>query len=276
MIPIDSETLRYGLGCFETIKVYPKRKIAFLDEHIERLLYGIQVLNLEECLYSNQATLENNKNLDKNNGSINWFETKEIFIKQTQSFVEETNSQKCFEAPQILRLIFTKETGLQCFLIAYKEKNSFLKLMISNLWRVDSECPLNQIKSFNYLKNYFAHAEAKKAGFDDSILLNEKGEIVEASKANIFFRSKDGDWLTPSLESGCLPGIIRGKLIRLLNAKEEIINANSFERFESCFVCNSLIELQKISSINDYQFRDFNTSNIKKSLRNLVGLQETE
>ena len=55
-----------------------------------------------------------------------------------------------------------------------------------------------------------AHAE----GFDEFLLLNEKGGIAECSSANVFL-VRDGRALTPPLASGCLPGVTREILLEI-------------------------------------------------------------
>lgn len=54
---------------------------------------------------------------------------------------------------------------------------------------------------------------AKKRGGFDGIFTNERGEITEGGRSNIFALVGD-TWLTPPLSSGVLPGIMRGKLLR--------------------------------------------------------------
>src|ERR1700692_2509073 len=56
-----------------------------------------------------------------------------------------------------------------------------------------------------------AWAEAQRDGFDEVLLLNERGEVSECTAANIF-AVKGGKVLTPPLNSGCLEGVTRGGL----------------------------------------------------------------
>jgi branched-chain amino acid aminotransferase len=49
-------------------------------------------------------------------------------------------------------------------------------------------------------------------GFDEAILLNERGEVAECTSANIFIANGSQVW-TPPLGSGCLPGITREVLL---------------------------------------------------------------
>ena len=71
--------------------------------------------------------------------------------------------------------------------------------------------PLAGVKSISWLPNVWAVAEAQKEGFDEVVLLNERGEVAECTAANIF-AVKNGKIYTPPLNSGCLEGVTRGIL----------------------------------------------------------------
>ena len=53
---------------------------------------------------------------------------------------------------------------------------------------------------------------AQQRGFDEVILLNERGEVAECTSANLFIANGSQVW-TPPLSSGCLPGITRELLL---------------------------------------------------------------
>jgi branched-chain amino acid aminotransferase len=77
-----------------------------------------------------------------------------------------------------------------------------------------SASPLSGVKSISWLNNVWAVAEAAKEGFDEVIMLNERGEVAECTSANIF-AVKEGKVLTPPLNSGCLEGVTRGILMEV-------------------------------------------------------------
>jgi branched-chain amino acid aminotransferase len=74
--------------------------------------------------------------------------------------------------------------------------------------------PLAGVKSISWLQNVWAVAEAQKEGFDEVVLLNERGEVAECTAANIF-AVKNGKIHTPPLSSGCLEGVTRGILFEI-------------------------------------------------------------
>lgn len=88
---------------------------------------------------------------------------------------------------------------------------SGLSLAVSP-YRVSTFSPLARIKSLNYLDHVLAKEEARSRDFDEAVVLNERGEIVSATTANIFW-SKGGTVHTPALSTGALAGITRDCVI---------------------------------------------------------------
>lgn len=74
--------------------------------------------------------------------------------------------------------------------------------------------PLAGVKTISWLSSVWAAAEAQQAGFDEVVLLNERGEVSECTAANIF-AVKGDKVLTPPLSSGCLEGVTRGVLMEV-------------------------------------------------------------
>jgi branched-chain amino acid aminotransferase len=74
--------------------------------------------------------------------------------------------------------------------------------------------PLAGVKCISWLPNLWAVTEANREGFDEVILLNERGEIAECTSANIFI-VKNTKVFTPPLNSGCLEGVTRGILFEI-------------------------------------------------------------
>jgi branched-chain amino acid aminotransferase len=73
---------------------------------------------------------------------------------------------------------------------------------------------LCSVKTISWLDNVWSVGEAARNGFDEVVLLNERGEVAECTSANIF-AVKDGKIFTPPLNSGCLEGVTRGILFEI-------------------------------------------------------------
>ena len=70
------------------------------------------------------------------------------------------------------------------------------------------------VKTISWLDSVWAVAEAHREGFDEVVLLNERGEVSECTAANIF-AVKNSKVITPPLSSGCLEGVTRGVLMEI-------------------------------------------------------------
>jgi branched-chain amino acid aminotransferase len=74
--------------------------------------------------------------------------------------------------------------------------------------------PLAGVKVTSWLNNVWNFAEAQARGFNEVVLLNERGEAAECTAANIFCVRR-GTVETPPLSAGCLEGVTRGLLLEL-------------------------------------------------------------
>ena len=74
--------------------------------------------------------------------------------------------------------------------------------------------PLAGVKVTSWLNNVWSLHEAHQAGFDEVVMLNERGEVAECTAANIFCVRGERAY-TPPLTSGCLEGITRSVLLEI-------------------------------------------------------------
>lgn len=81
-------------------------------------------------------------------------------------------------------------------------------------YRANTLSPLAGIKSVNYLEHLLAWEEARARDFDEAIVLNERGEVMSATMANIFWATR-GTLHTPALQTGALAGTTRALVIEL-------------------------------------------------------------
>ncbi|MGB6200477.1 MAG: aminotransferase class IV [Candidatus Acidiferrales bacterium] len=77
--------------------------------------------------------------------------------------------------------------------------------------------PLAGVKVTSWLNNVWNLAEAHERGFNEVVLLNERGEVAECTAANVFCVRR-GTVETPPLSAGCLEGVTRGLLLELAPA----------------------------------------------------------
>ncbi len=117
---------------------------------------------------------------------------------------------------------------------------------------VDETSPRSGFKMLPFTQNVASLTEARAKGFDDGIRLNQKREVCESSVANLLLRL-EGQWVTPELASGCLPGITRELSLEWLEIQERRISAAELENVEAIFLLSSLKELQPVAVLGDQE-----------------------
>ena len=80
---------------------------------------------------------------------------------------------------------------------------------------------------------------ARYPGIDEVLLVNQRGEVTEATASNILVKI-DGHLYTPPLDSGCLPGIYREVLLSDGSVTEEVIRVDDLDRAEEISLVNSV------------------------------------
>lgn len=130
---------------------------------------------------------------------------------------------------------------------------AFANVQISNVTRY-SKSILAGAKTTSYMENVIALQNAKAAGFDEAILLNENGHISEGTGSNIFF-IKDREIFTPPLSSGALGGITRELLMDTVPAIKELqLVPADVARMDAAFLTSSTRDLQPIKMFGEHEF----------------------
>lgn len=118
---------------------------------------------------------------------------------------------------------------------------------------INSNSPLSGIKSISYGQSMLAVRTAHARGYSDGVYLNENSDVVETGSANIIIL-KDGKFITPALESGCLPGITRQILIKDFAVTEGLFTWDQLLEAEAVFLCSSIRLLTPVSKVEDKLF----------------------
>ena len=103
--------------------------------------------------------------------------------------------------------------------------------------------PLAGVKTISWLNNVWSIAEANKEGFDEVVMLNERGEVAECTSANIFV-VRERKIVTPPLSAGCLEGITRGILLEIapeagLSIVEQTLHPEDLYAAEEVFITST-------------------------------------
>jgi para-aminobenzoate synthetase / 4-amino-4-deoxychorismate lyase len=86
---------------------------------------------------------------------------------------------------------------------------------------------------------------ARRPELTEVIFLNERGEVTEGANSNIVVL-KDGELLTPALESGLLPGVFRGELLALGSIRERTLTRLDLETAEQIYLINSVRKWRRV------------------------------
>lgn len=230
----------YGYGLFETVRAYNGHPFR-LDEHLERLAAGAAQLGiavdtavLKEAV---ATTIQANR-------------LREARIRLAVSLGEGglTPDPTTAGPPTVLVLASQYQPHPE-----EVYRRGFCAIISSSL--VFSRSPLAGLKTANYLPNLLARREAKAAGADEAIRLNERGLVAEAAMSNIFL-VRAGTLLTPGVESGLLPGITRRLVLELaaelgIQTTEADITPEALLSADEAFLTGSLLEIMPLTVVAD-------------------------
>jgi len=115
--------------------------------------------------------------------------------------------------------------------------------------------PFRGVKMLSWALNLVQLERAQKRGFDEVILLNERGEVSECTSANIFVASGDTVF-TPPLDSGCLPGVTRDLLVNEVRAagvtvRERPLSMEDLYSASEVFITSTTRDLLPVLGIED-------------------------
>jgi branched-chain amino acid aminotransferase group I len=229
----------YGYGLFETMRAYSGR-IFRLRAHLDRLAGSAAVLGLPvETDVLEQACYE----------VLHANHLADARVRLSVSMGEGQGTPDPPADPQPTVLIsvasFTPPSSG-----AYQKG---FRAIVSSIGE-NSRSPLARMKSANYLNQVLARREARAAGADEALLLNERGLLCEGSMTNVFLAAA-GTLVTPGEESGCLPGITRRAVIELASglgiaAAEREVELDELLQADEAFVTNSVLGIMPLREVD--------------------------
>jgi branched-chain amino acid aminotransferase len=130
--------------------------------------------------------------------------------------------------------------------------------------------PLAGVKTISWLNSVWAAREAQRDGFDEVVLLNERGEVSECTAANIFAVNA-GKVITPPLNSGCLEGVTRGVLMEIASeagtsVSEQTMRLDDLYQADEVFVTSTNRNVIGVKEIAGHMIGNGTTGPITKKL----------
>lgn len=145
------------------------------------------------------------------------------------------------ESPLCVKLVMNYKGELDIETADFRplQEGTVWRIRIATQTRLDSADTFYRHKSSRREPYDAARAEFSAGDADEVLLLNERGELCEGSSTSIFVETPDGQLLTPPLDSGILPGVLRADLIRQRKARGQALKPEDIAG-RRLFVGNSL------------------------------------
>ncbi len=140
----------------------------------------------------------------------------------------------------------------------YYDTQAGLALLVSSWRRVgDNTIPARGKISGSYANSAMVKEEARAYGFDDGILLNERGKVSEGSTSNCFL-VRQGRLITPPVNADILEGITRRSLIEFAREQGVTVEKREIDRSElyvadELFLCGTGVQLAPVTTIDRRQ-----------------------
>jgi len=148
------------------------------------------------------------------------------------------------------------------------------RLMVSSWARIDHRTlPMHAKATANYANSALARVEALKAGFDEAVMLNTSGMVVEASAENIFLVKHDV-LITPPTSSGALAGLTRDSVLALakdngIEVKVHDISRDELYMADEVFLTGTAAEVKPVGEIDNRRIGDGKVGRMTKRLKEL-------
>ncbi len=241
-----SHGLHYASSVFEGERAY-SGKIFKLNEHTERLLDSASQLDLNvpytlsEIKAACCLVLEKNNLTDAYIRPIIWRGAETMGVSAPNSKIH------CAIAVWEWPSYFSPE-----------DKLKGIKLTLSKWKRPSPETiPCKAKAAGLYMICTLSKQEAESRGYDDALMLDWKGQVAEATGANIFFII--GNEIHTPVPDCFLDGITRRTVIEIAKVQglkiiERKIEIDELSDFEQCFITGTAAEVTPVSEIDNFNF----------------------
>ena len=246
-LPVDNGAFRYGYGLFETMLIQ-NGAIQHKDNHLIRLFAGIHVLQLESPGHLKPEWLADQVLLTvkRNNAETLCRVRLQLFAGSGGLYGPEIAKTgfiiECFELDE--RILQLNENGLVAGIAEGLNKS------------IDS---LSNLKTCNALLYAIAARQARNNKWNDALIRNTTGNIIESTIGNIFW-VKRGIVHTPPLSEGCIAGVMRQYIsAQLPDAVAKTLTVTELMDADEVFLTNSIRRIKWIGSIDGKRYTNSQT-----------------
>ena len=225
-ISISDLSYQFGYGLFETIKCEQGTPV-FFESHYKRLTHSAKELDMP-------------------------FPVEQEEIKK---WIRDVLSANKLTSGRVKIIISKRLEGkFNVFIMAspLDQLPSSYSLMAYTLSR-DTKSISFRHKTTSRADSYIAYKKAQGEGFNDALYINEKNELIECTRANIFLVLEDRI-ITPLLESGILSGVTRSKIIEItkrenITIEEKNVHSLYLNKTTAVFITSAIVGLMPISKV---------------------------
>jgi branched-chain amino acid aminotransferase len=262
-VHVLSHGFHYGTGVFEGIRCYETEKgpgIFRFGDHLDRLEKSAELFYLPMP-----------------------YSTEEIRTA-THELLRRNELRACYLRPLVFRgygeIGLYSKAPMEMMIAAWEwgaylgeeAKSTGIKAKVSS-WRRISPAGLipHSKASGQYLNSILAKTEAANSGYDEAILLDERGMVCEGSGENIFL-IRDGEILTPGHTSGILDGINRKSVMQIAKDLGYTVVERDVARAElyladEVFLTGTAAEMVPVGEIDDHKIGDGKPGEITQTLQ---------
>ncbi|NBR78812.1 MAG: branched-chain amino acid aminotransferase [Alphaproteobacteria bacterium] len=245
-IHVLTHGLHYGSCVFEGARAYNGR-IFKLEEHTERLFYSARELGFELPFSADAINAACRETLDKNGlvdgylRPVAWRGSEMMGVSAQQNRINVAVA--AWEWPSY----FNPEERLRG-----------IRLDMAKYRRPSPEtAPCHAKAAGLYMICTLSKHDAEAKGYADAMMLDWRGQIAEATGANVFF--VDNGVLHTPLPDCFLDGITRRTVMELARGRgieivERAIMPEEMDGFSECFITGTAAEVTPVSEIGPYRF----------------------
>ncbi len=211
---VDSDGWLRGEGLFETIRLEGVVPL-LLDEHVARISGSISRLDYP------------------------------LKINDIKTLVRDLAAESVWEFGR-LRLMVSNTGDLGISITEYKPSETSIQITIADL---DPSISQGGEKKFPYLSRFQKVNSLAERGFDEAILIDERGLLTEGYTCNYAFLIDD-EWVTPKAGRDVLPGVVRGFALQSGYLRESEISHHDLAKINSAIALSSLRIASVVTSID--------------------------
>lgn len=265
-IHMTAHGLHYGTGVFEGIRVYATGEgpaVFRLEDHMERLVRSAKAFNIP-LRFSAADLCEAARELVRANEHDACYLRPIVFLGSGSLGLNPAGAEPRAMMATWRWGAYLGEEGL--------EKG--VRVRVSSWRRVSHDSLIPNAKGTGqYVTSVLAKQEAVSAGYDEALMLNPQGYVVEGTGENLFI-VRDGVAWTPPVSAGALDGITRASVMTLLRdagveVEERLVARADLYYAEEAFLTGTAAEVTPIREIDDRPVADGKPGPITRNAQSL-------